>query len=59
MKKLTSVSPYVFENFLIISLDLEWLKLYKTIPTFEIFIDEEGKLHMISKERIKNDYQVY
>jgi len=53
LKKLTSVSPYVFENFLIISLDLEWLKLFKKIPTFDVIIDHDGKLHLISKEMIE------
>ena len=50
MKKLTSVSPYVFENFLIISLELEWLKHFKNMPTFDVIIDNEKKLHFISKE---------
>jgi len=53
LKKLALISPYVFENFLIIALELEWLKLFKSMPTFDVIIDNEKKLHLISKEVIQ------
>ena len=54
MKKLGSVSPYVFENFLLFSFNKEWLNCVKNRDlTLEGFIDNEKKIHLISKERIE------
>jgi len=50
--KRKSVSSYAFENYLLISLDLDWLSLFQKIPTFEVSIDNEKKLHLISNEVI-------
>ncbi len=52
MKKLQPIIPHVFENYLLISIDIEWLKIFKKIPTFEVSIDNEKRLHLISNEVI-------
>ena len=53
MKKLDSISPYVFENFLLFSFTKEWLNCVKNGDlTLDAFFDK-GKLHLISKEMIE------
>jgi hypothetical protein len=53
MKKIiTTTKPSLFEGYLIISLDSKWIELFKTIPTFDVYI-EENKLHLISQESIQ------
>jgi hypothetical protein len=48
-----SLIPFFFENCLIISLDAEWIKVFDKIPEFEVGIDDERRLHLISKQKIK------
>jgi len=48
-----SISPYLFEGYLIIALHPEWMKLFQGIPTFLVSIDDNQRLHLISKEAIK------
>ena len=43
-----TITPYMFEGFLIISLDNKWIDAFGKIPTFEISIDKENYLHLIS-----------
>jgi hypothetical protein len=49
---ISSVKPLLFESHLIISFDGKWIELFKTIPTFDVYI-EENKLHLISQESIQ------
>jgi hypothetical protein len=51
MKK-TVVSPYLFEGYLIIALDSNWIKVFGSIPTFTVSIIN-SKLHLISNEVIR------
>jgi len=53
MKKIDTVTPYFFEGHLIIALDQSWIKVFKKIPEFETFVDDEKRLHIVSKEVIK------
>ncbi len=44
------VVPYLFENFLILSLDDNWMDVFGQMPSFKVFVDKCGKLNMISEE---------
>jgi len=50
MKKIGVISPLVFEKFLILSLDLSWLNIFKKIPTFTIVVDNENRLVLKSQK---------
>jgi len=51
-KKLGEVSPYLFEGFLLLSLDNKWTKIFGENPRFEVFIDGKGKLNLKSTKSI-------
>lgn len=53
-ERISSISPYFFEGFLIISLDPAWTKYFGAMPTFDVFIDKKKRLLIISKQSIKN-----
>ncbi len=53
MKKISIISPYLFEGYLIIALDSEWIKAFGSMPTFTVSIDDNSKLHLISNEVIR------
>ncbi len=53
MKKLAIVSPYLFEEHLIIALHVDWIKVFDEMPKFDVFINN-GKLCIVSKEIVKN-----
>ncbi len=55
IKTVNKLTPYIFENYLIIALHQDWIKLFNKIPTFTVQIDEEQRLHLISDEKIKNE----
>ncbi|PBO85839.1 MAG: hypothetical protein COA77_01365 [Thaumarchaeota archaeon] len=44
---ITKITPYLFEEYLIIPLHKDWINVYKTIPTFEVRIDKEGRLILL------------
>lgn len=47
-KQICQVKPYLFEDFLIISLDRQWIDVHGgEIPTFTAVIDEEGRLNLV------------
>ena len=52
-KKLGEVSPFPFEDFLLISLDNKWSKIFGEIPKFEVLIDGKGKLNLKSTKSIQ------
>ena len=54
MRKLTSITPYLFEEYLLIALHPDWMKLFQGIPTFVVTIGDDHKLHLISQEVIKD-----
>ncbi len=53
MKKLISITPYLFENSLILSINSDWINQFGHIPQFDIFIDKNKKLHIVSIEALK------
>ena len=52
MKKLVEVTSYPLEGSLIISLSNQWLTLFKSLPMFDVFLDNDKRLHIISKQVI-------
>jgi hypothetical protein len=47
-KQICQVKPYLFEDFLIISLDKKWISvLGGKIPEFTAMIDEKGRLSLV------------
>jgi len=53
LKKLTEVTPYLFEEHLILALSKKWIVSFKNLPSFEVMLDEQKRLHLISKEVVK------
>lgn len=45
-----SVIPYLFEQYLILSLDFRWVSVFGCVPTFDVYIDKNGHLVIISQE---------
>ena len=52
-KQIAQVTPYLFDQNLIISLDQNWIKVFGKIPTFSVSIDKEGHLILSSKEQVE------
>jgi len=44
------VTPGIFEDFLIIALSKNWLKVCKEFPRFEVTINKRGRLCLIGPE---------
>lgn len=54
MKKIGEYKPFLFENYLVLSLDKKWIEVFGEIPRFEAAIDNKGKLHIKSMTSIKS-----
>ncbi len=44
MKKIATVIPTLFDDFLIISLSKKWIDVWQKIPEFSVFIDKNKQL---------------
>jgi len=44
------VTPYLFEGFLILSLDSKCMNMFGRVPSFRVFVDKYGKLNIVSEE---------
>ena len=53
MKNVFHIISYLFEEYLIISLSKEWISLFNCIPEFEGEMDKDGKLHLVSKQKVR------
>jgi len=53
LKNIVHVSPYLFENYLLISLDKKWIEVCNGIPKFVVFIGDDKKLHLVSTQEVK------
>jgi len=45
-----TVTPYLFDNFLLLSLDSKWMGMFGGMLSFNVFIDKQGKLNIVSEE---------
>ena len=43
-KTIGAITPYFFEDKLIISLSKEWIELFQDIPKFNVIIDAKNRL---------------
>jgi len=53
MKKVDEIIPYIFENYLIISLSKDWIKVFDKVPKFEAFIDNKKRLILVGPPIVK------
>jgi len=58
MMKVCRAVPFFFGDHVLLSFSNDWIILFKTIPEFEVIIDNENKLHLISTHTIKNKSRV-
>jgi hypothetical protein len=47
------VIPYLFEKYLIMSLDYKWLSLFDGRLSFKVCVDKKRRLCLISEQRLK------
>jgi hypothetical protein len=52
-KKLGEISPYFFEDKLLISLSKDWVSYFGKIPEFEVILDKTGHLVLRTKDELK------
>ncbi len=55
MKKIGTVLSYLFENHIILSLSKDWITICKGLPEFEVRIDDQNRLQLISKQVIGSE----
>ncbi len=53
MKKLATVTPILFDGYLIISLHSDWIRLFGQVPTFVAELDDDGRMHLYSQGVVK------
>ena len=53
MTRIGTVSPFLFDDNLIIALTKDWLDKFSKIPTFDVVINNAGRLCLTSTECIK------
>ena len=44
LKKIATVTPTLFDDFLIISLSKKWIDVWKKIPEFSVYVDKNKQL---------------
>ncbi len=49
-----TITPYLFEGFLVISLNPDWIKAFDGIPNFDVSVGKDKKLHIVSNKKIQN-----
>ena len=47
------VTPYLFENWLILSLDPRWVLAFGGSLSFKAFLDRRRRLCLVSRERLR------
>ncbi len=54
MEKVGKAKTTLFEGFLVLGLDKDWLDVFGELPEFEVQIDNKRKLHLLSTKSIPN-----
>lgn len=54
-KLITKITPYLFEEYLIIPLHKKWIDVFQKIPEFEVKIDSNNRL-VLQGPQIKRDF---
>lgn len=52
-KQFFTVRPHMMEGHLLLSLSQEWIEKLDGVPIFDVFIDRNGKLALISQQKMK------
>ena len=47
-KQIMQITPLILDGFLLISLDSKWIEVFNGVPSFDVVLDKDGKLHLIS-----------
>jgi len=53
MKKISEVKSYMFDNNIIIAFSINWLNVFQQMPEFEVFVNKNNKLQLVSKQEIR------
>lgn len=54
MRKIGTVTPYMIDDYLVVSLSRNWVNIYQSIPTFDVFLDEKNRMHLVISENMKS-----
>lgn len=54
-KKITEISPLLFDDYLVFALSKKWIDVFGKIPKFQVFVSEEGQLHIIGPKLAKKE----
>lgn len=49
MKRIGTIRPYYFEGYFLLALDGAWKNVLGKIVTLDVSIDNQGRLHIVSK----------
>jgi hypothetical protein len=49
-----TITPYLLEGFLLIALNLDWIEAFDGIPSFDVTVGTDDKLHIVSSKKIKH-----
>ena len=50
--------PYLFQDYLVLALSSQWIEKFNGIPTFDVKIDKEGRLHLVTNEVMELEFQI-
>jgi len=54
LRKLARIKPFQFENRLLIALDARWIKAFDGFPEFDVTIDSQNRLRLVSTQKIRS-----
>ncbi len=57
MNKTQKIKPYLFQDYLVLALGSQWIERFNGIPTFNVYLDKEGRLHLITNEMSNLDFK--
>jgi len=49
----STVSPRIFEGFLVIGLDVKWMPLFGGKLSFKVFVDKQRRLCIVSEQCLR------
>ena len=55
MKKIGTVTPTLFDDFLIISLSKQWIDVWQNIPEFSVYVDEKKQMVLKTNDKRSGD----
>ena len=52
-KQIGVITPYLFEDNLLITLSKKWIDVFEKLPTFKVQVDSDRRLNLTSQDQIK------